>query len=507
MKKLNLAEKLNLNMEIAYVPVAKLKLVQEMMFNWKANNRKIRICSFVAAATSFVNAANFIYEENGLACGVSFLMVAFFVLIGLLVNKSSRIVYCMVFLPLVAFTLLPAYYPDATIRSFFMVTVFIPALTGTLFSYKALYNYKRVYIPLSKRKGFPNFVFSTADMYAERIYLKDKDEKTVAEKRVEAAYNPFNDQKDVTDEEVARMNSLHYREIVKDEQDVVGKEYYKSKELKYNAEEKYNFKKGFKIGDINIIIPHNEMSESTKAQNRIVMGQWNKMRDRLFADELVWIMVFASSIMIRMWTEPSPECFFLYGFLALYIFGNNLMKMGYVIGFPVMLGVYGFMALPASFFTVIVVILFTIIKIPGYLRWLINYPIYKKLSKQEGFPSFVETNADKYAKDIYIVEEQKPFKKGPKIDPIIMNIGYDDEDEDEGKRIIDFDYKEKNKDIAEKEDTAWNAFNYLANDAENSAYDEFAIYEEVNRRRREAAVEEAGVTPNKNMGRKNTNEN
>ena len=34
---------INLNMEIAYVPVAKLKDVQKMMSDWKDNNKKIRV--------------------------------------------------------------------------------------------------------------------------------------------------------------------------------------------------------------------------------------------------------------------------------------------------------------------------------------------------------------------------------------------------------------------------------------------------------------------------------
>ena len=96
-------------------------------------------------------------------------------------------------------------------------------------------------------------------MYAEKIYLKDKNEKTVAEKRVEAAYNPFNEQSDILDEEVERMNSLRYDEIKHLEQDVAGKEYYKDKEKKNRAEEMFEFSKGLKIGNVNIIIPHDKI--------------------------------------------------------------------------------------------------------------------------------------------------------------------------------------------------------------------------------------------------------
>ena len=502
---MKLPELLNLDMEIEYVPVAKLKHVQEMMFNWNGNNKKIRILSFVAAATSFVNAANFIYEDNTVACGVSFLTVALFLLVALLVNKSSRIIYGTSFVALAAFSVLPMYYPDMIIKSFFMITVFIPGVIAAFFSYKALYNYKNVYELLKKRKGFPNFVFSTADMYAEKIYLKDKNEKTVAEKRVEAAYNPFNEQSDILDEEVERMNSLRYDEIKHLEQDVAGKEYYKDKEKKNRAEEMFKFSKGLKIGNVNIIIPHDNIEESTKDKNRIVMGEWNDMKKSMFKNETVWICVILANVMIHMWTMPSAKSLLLYPIVAAYIFGTNFVKMENIIGLPLVLCVYLLAAINTPMVTPAILALFTIIKLPGYVRWLINLPIYKKLSRQPGFPSFIETTTDKYADQFYIVEKREPIKKGPSLDPIIMNIGYDDDDA-EGKRIGEFDYKGKNKENVQEENTAWNAFNYLETDTENSAYDEFEIYEEVNRRRREAAVAETTVQPNKNMGRRKTDE-
>ena len=61
---MGLKDTFKLNMEICYVPVAKLKDVQEMMSNWRENNRRIRIFSFLTCAASFFSAMNFIYDKE-----------------------------------------------------------------------------------------------------------------------------------------------------------------------------------------------------------------------------------------------------------------------------------------------------------------------------------------------------------------------------------------------------------------------------------------------------------
>ena len=42
---------------------------------------------------------------------------------------------------------------------------------------------------------------------------------------------------------------------------------------------------------------------------------------------------------------------------------------------------------------------------------IINRPIYKALSKEEGFPSFIRNTADLYGEQAYIVEKQAPIKR------------------------------------------------------------------------------------------------
>ncbi|MBE6749444.1 MAG: hypothetical protein E7557_09500 [Ruminococcaceae bacterium] len=487
---MKLSEKINLNMETAYVPAAKLKQVQEMMSNWRENNKRIRICSFIAVFTSIFSAMNFVYEEEWDACLINFMVALIFLIAGIMVTKSSRVVYCIPFLGLMIFSVLPVQYVDMTIRTFFMVTVFIPALVASWFSYKALYNYKNVYIPLTKRKGFPNFVFSTADMYANKMYLKNKDEKTVAEKRVEASFNPFNEQRNITDEEVERMNTLRYEELKRHEQDIFEGPYYESKEVKHSADGEEKYEHGFSIFGVDFIIPHNKIEGATKAENRKVMGHWNELKKNMFENEFLWIFLLAACIMVYMWTAPSVAGLLLYIFLAIYVIGTNFVKKDEAKGFPLVLFIYGFAFVPAMFVTPVVLALFTIIKLPGYIRWLCNLPIYRKLSKEPGFPSFVENTADVYGEQMYIIEKQEPNKKLPKLDPIIMNIGYDDN---------------------EKQDKGWNAFDYLDKDAENTAYDDFAYMEQVYEARMKAEAREFDengekIKPNKDMGRKTNNE-
>ena len=61
---------------------------------------------------------------------------------------------------------------------------------------------------------------------------------------------------------------------------------------------------------------------------------------------------------------------------------------------------------------------------------LINRPIYKALSKEEGFPSFIRNTADLYGDEIYIVEKQEPIKRR-----ILSEIGHLS-NEDCGKAIV-----------------------------------------------------------------------
>ena len=57
-----------------------------------------------------------------------------------------------------------------------------------------------------------------------------------------------------------------------------------------------------------------------------------------------------------------------------------------------------------------------------------------------------------------------------------------------------------------RDDKGWNAFDYLDKDKDNSAYDDFEFYEQVYEARKNAKVSEEKQTPNKEMGRRKTDE-
>ncbi|MBQ6934943.1 MAG: hypothetical protein IJN49_00195, partial [Clostridia bacterium] len=222
-----------INMEICYVPAAKLKDVQEMMANWKNNNKTIRISAIVAILMSFVNLFYLCFSEAEInnaipvtMCIVSMLLMA---IEAVIVTKSIKWVYYFSYLSTMLFSFSASCIgfkeftlPAAIVMSF-------PHIVNVYFSYKAIYNYEDVFLKLKERRGFPNFVFSTADMYADKMYLKNKEEPTVAEKRVEASFYPFNEESEIVDEEVRRMNTLRYEELKHHEKNVVGA-YYESKE-------------------------------------------------------------------------------------------------------------------------------------------------------------------------------------------------------------------------------------------------------------------------------------
>ena len=79
---------------------------------------------------------------------------------------------------------------------------------------------------------------------------------------------------------------------------------------------------------------------------------------------------------------------------------------------------------------------------------IINRPVYKALSKEEGFPSFIRNTADLYGDNLYIVEKQSPIKKRTISDneKIVMNIGYDEKPKKEDKAWNAFDYMDEEKD-------------------------------------------------------------
>ena len=514
-----------INMEICYVPVAKLKDVQEMMANWRKNNKTIRVSAIAAIFMSFVNLCYLILAETSLnseipviICALSMLLL---VLEAVIVTKSIKWVYYLSYLSTMFFSFSASCIGFGAFTLPAAIVMSTPHIVNFYYSHKAIYNYENVYLKLKERKGFPNFVFSTADMYSDKLYLKEED-KTVAEKRVEASFYPFNEDREILDEEVRRVNTLRYEELKHHEKNVAGA-YYESKEktLTEDIEKEYKYK--FSILGIDIIIPHNDFKTAPMEEKRFFMGAWNSIKDTMFRSELFMIMVFILPILVMNLVNAlvatgiekySAVLYFIP--VITYVFGTNFIKLNQIIGVPVMIcSVLVFLTGTGSHvlsngFILFLILYFGVTVLPNLIKFTINFPAYKKLSREKGFPSFVETTADLYADQIYIVEKPKPIVKTQKAAPIVMDVGYDEEENKsfkEYRRVNEFDYREQNKNnMSLRDDKGWNAFDYLDKDKDNSAYDDFEFYEQVYEARKNAKASEEKQTPNTEMGRRKTDE-
>ena len=509
-----------LDMEISYVPTAKLKDVQEMMANWKKNNKTIRISAGVAILMSFICMYYNTFSDSEVDAGIPIAICVVSMVIltfeALVVTKSLKWVYFLSYISTMLFSFSAACIDFKSLTLPAAIVMSIPHIVNTYFSHKANYNYETVYLRLKERKGFPNFVFSTADMYADKMYLKNKNEKTVAEKRVEASFNPFNEENEIVDEEVRRMNSLRYEELKQHEKDIAGA-YYEEKEIKYVAEQEREYKHKFSILGFDIVIPHNDFKTAPMDEKRFFMGAWNDMKRKMFENELIMVMFLLLLILVANVGGMGFVAAIYFIPLVIYIFGTNFIKLDQIIGVPIMLGCvfsYGSAAESnkiAEGFVIVVLLYFCITMLPGLIKFTINFPAFKKLSREPGFPSFVENSADLYAEEIYIVEKPKPIVKKEKAEPIIMDIGYDEEEKNkrfkEFRRVNEFNYQEQNKsNMSLREDKGWNAFDYLDNDKENSAYDDFEYYEQVYEVRKNAKPREEKQIPDKDMGRRKKDE-
>lgn len=513
---MGLKDTFKLNMEICYVPVAKLKDVQEMMANWNDNNKYIRYCSLTSIAISFINLHYLNVSDSDFAMLICIIGDIIMAALAFLVNKSNKLIYYFAFIGTMLFSFSSSFIKLEALTLPTAIALSLPFLITCFFSYKAILNYEDVYLKLKERKGFPHFVFSTADMYADKMYLRDKKEVTVAEKRVEASYNSFNEKSEIIDEETKRMNTLRYEELKRHQTDVSSDEYFEAKEVKHSVDPNKKYKHRLSFLGIDLLIPHDDIETSSKEEKRRIMRLWNELMDSLFKNEAL-ILMFMLLLIIAVEIGGLGFGASIY-FLAIvvYIFGTNFIKLNNRIGFVLATGsVYSFLFALASpscrnvvtaGLIAVVLSYYNIFILPRLIKWLINMPLYKKMSKEPGFPSFFDDKKELFGDDYYIVEEIKPIVKRTNQEKLIINIGYEDEDEEVNKRLADFNYKEKNETVQKLDNTAWNAFNYLENDTDNSAYDEFAIYEEVNRKRREAELKEEFVKPNKEMGRKKKDE-
>ncbi len=448
---------MKIDMEIMYVPQANIYQLRDMMQNWKDTSHNISMCSYVCAVLSLVvsvilylSGDDYFYMNLGSAAVL--LVCGFF---------SERWYYMGYASSFIGFLLCIARFGCFPIDNYILTGAAILAgSVPVIFAYKCIYNYKNVFKELKKREGFPNFIANTADLYADKIYLrteKEKGKQTKEEDYIEktaASYNPFSTQADISEEEFCRQQTAKvlYSDEVKElniDSDEKSHQRILLAEAKNQAKELTSKRKyGVTAFGKEIIFLHNDIHTSSIDDKRSLMWKWNNNIDWTMKNFGVFAVVLAFSLLCTGLSYSLLGRLLHFLTIIVFMIGTSYMKQNkwygalitgaaviytvtssnHILGFLFLIGAY--CVNPGIIF--------------GTIRFALNYKIYKQLSKEEGFPSFIRTTADLYGDKLYIVEKQPPKKK---VDPAIrkvkvMNIGEDD--------------TPKNVDNG-----AWNAFDYM----------------------------------------------
>ncbi len=445
---------MNLSMEVIYVPAANIYQKREMMADWKETSKRASNLSFIGTVVSLIGFVFFKSVETQFGWLHIFSSLLF--LLGGILSRSWKLWgYISIFAATVVncsvFSL--NYYNDQKLYFYSCLAIAVLSMIPLVFAFRCIFNYKGVFKELEKSKGFPNFIANTADLYGDKLYLRDK-VKTQYEESTTATYYGFNTEEDIAAEEFARSQNLKAREekkvIVENHggEDIYKREYKRAPKT---------YKYGKKLFGREIIFLHNDFSDSTFEEKKELMFKWNS--NIKWGTNSLTIMIFLMLAGAMAGGLGSVVSIFYYFLVVLFIIGTNYVKMSNICGPFITLGVLllycttvmtNFMS--AAF--ALGALLFGVPTILCSIRFILNYHIYKGLSKYEGFPHFIKTTAELYGDKLYIVDKKEPVKqqKKTKDGMIIMDIGYD----------------EKSK----KDDGPWNAFDYrdsLKKDDENES--------------------------------------
>lgn len=441
------------NMDTTYIPEASIYEHRDLMFEWEEAVKYGTISGLVTAVCAFL---------IGYLCsdfGDWYEFPLYGVMLALLVGSNfarkwkypAYLVNIVAFLGYIALWLIGfrEMGRDALIMSG------IGLASGSVMSFfnlKCIRNFYPVFKELEKCKGFPSFIANSADLYGEKMYLKDEE---TADDKYKASHNPFNSKEEIEKEEFARSQNL--KSNVKTEKVLnVGEEKgnnYANK--RRNAANNYKKEEyGFSILGLDIVFPHNYIPAMSFEDKKDLMFKWNSNVEAATGHLVIPLFfMILGTLFSFIGGRSFIPVFAGIGSVLFTIIGTNNMKMGNLRGAfetLIALGVYasigGFVGgggngIPMVF--VFVSSLVNIIIVLPTLRYIINYHIYRQLSTQEGFPTFIRTYSQKYAKDMYILEDEPKAEKKPPVnkEKLVMNIGYDEKPKaDEG---------------------AWNAFNYM----------------------------------------------
>ena len=441
------------NMDTTYIPEASIYEHRDLMFEWKEATKYGAISGFVTAVCAIIVGS--LCSNYGDLYEFSLYGVTFALAVGSYFSIKWKYpaywVNVVAFLGYIVLWLIGfrEMGRDALIMSG------IGLASGSVMSFfnlKCIRNFYPVFKELEKCKGFPSFIANSADLYGEKMYLKDEES---ADDKYKASHNPFNSKEEIEKEEFARSQNL--KSNVKTEKVLnVGEEKgnnYANK--RRNATNNYKKEEyGFSILGLDIVFPHNYIPAMSFEDKKDLMFKWNSNVEAATGHLVIPLFFMTLGTLFSFIGGRSfIPVFAGIGSVLFTIIGTNNMKMGNLRGAfetLIALGVYasigGFVGgggngIPMVF--IFVSSLVNIIIVLPTLRYIINYHIYRQLSTQEGFPTFIRTYSQKYAKDMYILEDEPRAEKKPPVnkEKLVMNIGYDEKPKaDEG---------------------AWNAFNYM----------------------------------------------
>lgn len=441
------------NMDTTYIPEASIYEHRDLMFEWEEAVKYGTISGIVTAVCAFL---------IGYLCsdfGDWYEFPLYGVMLALVVGSNfarkwkypAYWVNVLAFLGYIVLWLIGfrEMGRDALIMS--AIGLASGCLTS-FFNLKCIRNFYPVFKELEKCKGFPSFIANTADLYGEKLYLKDEE---TADDKYKASHNPFNSKEEIEKEEFARSQNL--KSNAKTEKVLnVGEEKGDTPANKRSSSAS-NYKKeeyGFSILGLDIVFPHNYIPAMSFEDKKALMFKWNSNVNAATGHLVIPLFfMILGTLFSFIGARSFIPVFAGIGSVLFTIIGTNNMKMGKLRGaFETLaaLGVYaaigGFVGgggngIPMVF--IFVSSLVNIIIVLPTLRYIINHHIYRQLSTQEGFPTFIRTYSQKYAKDMYILEDEPRVEKKPPVnkEKLVMNIGYDEKPKaDEG---------------------AWNAFNYM----------------------------------------------
>ncbi len=445
---------MKLNMETSYIPVSNIYQIKDMMDSWKTTSERCKMFAYICSFSSLFTGGVFAFDKNAswwfhLICGVLFLAG------GYLVKKWKYFGFVTVITAsLLSFASLMFPLPSNNWLLGCMYALCIMGLPSLLYAYKLMFNYRHVFKELEKLKGFPNFIANTADLYGDKMYLKDKKakNKTLYDNKTEVAFNPFNTEEDYKNESFIRQQEYKEEKVPERLEKNITVESVNGVAPE-KTEKTYKYGKMF-LGRW-IIFPHNTWREDTFDEKKDWMGYWRMNTEyptQRFPEFMMLLLFNAIAATLMIERNPLPYIILI----MVSILGTNQMKLdkwyGAVVTAAALL--FGFISnihfgnpagSIACMFLYLCALLVNNGMVFGTIRFMLNYRTYKELSVMEGFPTFVRTTADLYGDKIYIVEKREPVvKKDPSQRQVkVMDIGYDKPK------------KEK------KEDKGWNAFDYM----------------------------------------------